>query len=85
VLWAVKCSGQHLTNIRKSQKLRARILTVTSIVAAREALESQRRELIIALMRIDAQIKALKGQRSVAVPVVIEAGAEDAVDIFGEA
>jgi hypothetical protein len=59
---------------------------VTSIVAAREALESQRRSLIVALLRIDAQIAALKGHKPGEVPVVVDACAEDdagEADIFG--
>lgn len=59
---------------------------MTSIVAAREALESQRRSLIVALMRIDAQIAALKGRKPREVPVVVDACAgneADEADIFG--
>ena len=56
------------------------------IRAAREALENQRRSLIIALMRIDAQIATLKGHKRKEVPVVVDACAEDDAgdaDIFG--
>lgn len=47
-------------------------------VTAREALESRRRELIVALMKIDAQIAALKGRKRAEPPVVV-----DVSDVFG--